>query len=69
MIESKIAYYSDFPKPGVTFKDLSFVIGDPEMLKVLVRPYKSFNNQSDKGNGSRNESSWLGQENHQGCWI
>lgn len=36
MIEDKVAYYPDFPKPGITFKDLSFVIGDPELLKILV---------------------------------
>jgi non-canonical (house-cleaning) NTP pyrophosphatase len=36
MIEDKISYYEDFPKPGVTFKDLSFVIGDPLLLRILV---------------------------------
>ena len=39
MLEAKVAYYPDFPKEGVTFKDLSFVIGDPELLKILVNIY------------------------------
>lgn len=36
MIENRIAYYPDFPKPGVTFKDLSLVIGQPDLLRILV---------------------------------
>jgi hypothetical protein len=38
MIEDKISYYANFPKEGVTFKDLSIVIGDAELLKILVSP-------------------------------
>ena len=58
MIESKIAYYSDFPKPGVTFKDLSFVIGDPELLKILVISLLS--NHLDEGDGVGNQGQRLG---------
>jgi len=64
MIESKIAYYSDFPKPGVTFKDLSLVIGDPEMLRVLVR-FTRISLCSDQGDGPDHQGQGLGQEDHE----
>uniref|UniRef100_A0A0K2UNF6 Adenine phosphoribosyltransferase n=1 Tax=Lepeophtheirus salmonis TaxID=72036 RepID=A0A0K2UNF6_LEPSM len=35
-IESKIAVHHDFPIPGVIFRDIFGVFGDPEGLKVLL---------------------------------
>lgn len=42
MIESKISYFENFPKPNVTFKDLSNVVGDPELLRILVKNFQFF---------------------------
>lgn len=37
VIEDKVAYYPNFPRDNVTFKDLSFALGDPECLKLIVK--------------------------------
>ena len=41
LVESKIAYYNDFPKEGVIFKDLSLALADPECLVALVNKFLS----------------------------
>jgi len=36
LIEEKISYYPNFPKEGVIFKDLSMVLCDGHLLRILV---------------------------------
>ena len=42
-LESSIRAIPDFPKPGVVFRDITPLLGDPAMLRLatgqLVRPY------------------------------
>jgi len=39
-ISEKTAYHRDYPKPGVTFKDLSYVCADPLSFKYVVSAMK-----------------------------
>lgn len=39
-IAQNTAYHKDFPKPGVTFKDLSYVCADPLSFKYVVSTMK-----------------------------
>ena len=42
-LESSIRAIPDFPKPGVVFRDITPLLGDPAMLRLatgqLVRPF------------------------------
>lgn len=39
-ISERTAYHKDYPKPGVTFKDLSYVCADPLSFKYVVQCMK-----------------------------